>query len=424
MTMAGEKSRSAQRERTRSAIVDAAFTLFTRLGYRAVSLRDIAAEAGISHPALLKYYSGKEELLACVLQRLEEDSGVMTCADVARGSIAELPFSLIARSNIDVVGYLPFFSALVGEAAAPSHPAHETMRARAASLRPHAAAIVKTAQEETLVGDGREPEAESMRLLAAWDALQVIEQYLPGRVDVVRTLERHEGLLSFPFGWRAPSESSVAGGDRVANSAERVRLVAPSPPEAGYRSGRARRERILADAMTLFAREGYANTSLREIAERVGVSKSALYHHFASKDALLLGVLEERDRQIDENMDISMASGASALRAMPHGALSNERDAPGLIEVYAVISCEALPSGHPAHSYFTRRFSQALDSFTELFREAAAAGDLPEHRDPEHEALWLLALWDGLQYHWLYDRDSVDIAAHLRAHLEDVLPPR
>lgn len=41
-----------------------------------------------------------------------------------------------------------------------------------------------------------------------------------------------------------------------------------------------------------------------------------------------------------------------------------------------------------------------------------------------HEALWVLALWDGLQYHWLYDRDSVDVAAQLRAHLADVLPPR
>jgi len=41
-----------------------------------------------------------------------------------------------------------------------------------------------------------------------------------------------------------------------------------------------------------------------------------------------------------------------------------------------------------------------------------------------HEATWLIAMWDGLQYQWLYDRERLDIATHLRAHLDDVLPPR
>ena len=58
------------------------------------------------------------------------------------------------------------------------------------------------------------------------------------------------------------------------------------------------------------------------------------------------------------------------------------------------------------------------------FRLAQVDGDLSEHRDPEHEAVWLVAMWDGLQYQWLYDRDAVDITAHLRAHLDDVLPLR
>lgn len=90
----------------------------------------------------------------------------------------------------------------------------------------------------------------------------------------------------------------------------------------------------------------------------------------------------------------------------------------------AVLSCEAVPAAHPAHDYFTQRFGRSIDYFSELFRVAQLDGDLPEHRDPEHEALWLTSLWDGLQYQWLYDRDAVDVAAQLRAHLDDVLPPR
>jgi hypothetical protein len=92
--------------------------------------------------------------------------------------------------------------------------------------------------------------------------------------------------------------------------------------------------------------------------------------------------------------------------------------------VYAVLSCEAVPDGHPAHAYFTERFTRGIDYFAELFRLAQSDGDLPAHRDPEREAIWLVALWDGLQYQWLYDRSAVDIAAHLEAHLDDVLPGR
>lgn len=36
-------------------------------------------------------------------------------------------------------------------------------------------------------------------------------------------------------------------------------------------------------------------------------------------------------------------------------------------------------------------------------------------------ALWLLALWDGLQYEWLCNHESVDVAAQLRAHFADIL---
>ncbi|WP_258185984.1 TetR family transcriptional regulator C-terminal domain-containing protein [Microbacterium sp. PAMC22086] len=87
-------------------------------------------------------------------------------------------------------------------------------------------------------------------------------------------------------------------------------------------------------------------------------------------------------------------------------------------------SCEAVPAAHPAHDYFATRFANALEYFTELFRLAQVDGDLPADRDPVHEATWLIAMWDGLQYQWLYDRERLDIATHLRAHLDDVLPPR
>jgi AcrR family transcriptional regulator len=177
--------------------------------------------------------------------------------------------------------------------------------------------------------------------------------------------------------------------------------------------------------MRLFARDGYGDTSLRDIADAVGVSKSTLLHHYPSKDVLLSAVLAERDGAISLHREATgVCSAGDLLRSLPDGAARSSRDEPGLIEVYAVLSCEAVPAGHPAHDYFTTRFTGVIAYFTELFRLAQVDGDLPAHRDPAHEALWLIAMWDGLQYQWLYDRESVDIAEQLRAHLDDVLPPR
>jgi AcrR family transcriptional regulator len=52
------------------------------------------------------------------------------------------------------------------------------------------------------------------------------------------------------------------------------------------------RERILEVALGLFSEQGYEKTSLREVAERVGVTKAALYYHFPSKEDILTELVE------------------------------------------------------------------------------------------------------------------------------------
>jgi AcrR family transcriptional regulator len=50
------------------------------------------------------------------------------------------------------------------------------------------------------------------------------------------------------------------------------------------------RERILNVALELFTEKGYDGTSLREIAETLGVTKAAIYYHFASKEDILMAL--------------------------------------------------------------------------------------------------------------------------------------
>ncbi|GAB3598318.1 TetR/AcrR family transcriptional regulator [Microbacterium tumbae] len=420
MIVAVPRPRKASAEETRARIVLAAREMFVAYGYRSTSLRSIAVTAGVSHPGLLKHFSSKDELLATVVESLENDNIEAADAIAAAGEPGSIPFVEIARRNERTRGYLALYAALTGEASTASHPAHEVMRERYARMIATSSEVMEDAVLHGTVSEDRDPQDEAVRLAAAWDGLQLLEQYLPERVDVVTMLEEHESLLAVPRGWRESGETGTAAAP-VAWT--RIEDVFAAEDESGYAPGRRKRARIVADAMALFAKEGYGDTSLRSIAEKVGVSKSSLMHHYRTKESLLGAVLAERDRSISARPAYVPGSSAAAeLRGLPAGAADDAVAAPGLIEVYAVLSCEAVPATHPAHDYFASRFTKALDQFAELFRTAQAEGALPTHRDPEHEAIWLVALWDGLQYQWLYDRDAVDVAAHLEAHLADVLP--
>lgn len=63
---------------------------------------------------------------------------------------------------------------------------------------------------------------------------------------------------------------------------------------------RSTRERILDEALDLFVEQGYDKTSLREIAEKMGFSKAALYYHFASKADILMGLHMRMHSALDD----------------------------------------------------------------------------------------------------------------------------
>jgi AcrR family transcriptional regulator len=58
------------------------------------------------------------------------------------------------------------------------------------------------------------------------------------------------------------------------------------------RSGPSTEERIRREAAALFRRKGFNGTSMAELAAEVGITKSSLYHHFRSKQALLSEIIE------------------------------------------------------------------------------------------------------------------------------------
>ncbi|MEU1163090.1 TetR/AcrR family transcriptional regulator [Streptomyces sp. NPDC005921] len=190
-------------------------------------------------------------------------------------------------------------------------------------------------------------------------------------------------------------------------------------PRGTYAKTEQRRTEILGAALEVISSAGFHKASLRDVAARAGLSQAGLLHHFPNRSALLKGVLEWRDT-IDRQRFHGVADGVAVLRALLDLVEQNQT-VPNVIELYATVAVEATSPHHPAHAYFQGRYAWAVDTVTKALRQAQSAGELRPGVTPDTAARQLLALTDGLQIQWLYDRSSVDMVAELRSHLQGLL---
>jgi AcrR family transcriptional regulator len=70
------------------------------------------------------------------------------------------------------------------------------------------------------------------------------------------------------------------------------------------------RQRIIDAALELFTERAFAGTTLRDIAERLSLTKSSMYYHFSSKDALLDAILAPLTQSLDELSAATVAARA------------------------------------------------------------------------------------------------------------------
>ncbi len=78
-----------------------------------------------------------------------------------------------------------------------------------------------------------------------------------------------------------------------------------------------RRERLLDAAARLFREHGYERTSVRQLAEAVGILSGSVFHHFSSKEEILLEVMRSTiDRMIAKLLDASESADSTEARLL------------------------------------------------------------------------------------------------------------
>ena len=175
-----------------------------------------------------------------------------------------------------------------------------------------------------------------------------------------------------------------------------------------YAKGVAKREEILTAALDVIARNGYRRTSVRELADAVGLSQAGLLHYFSSKEELFQEILRKRDEVDAAAFDIDVDQPIEAF----FGVIRHNSEVPGLVQLYAQLSTEACDPEHPAHAFFVERYVQFRAMFGGMLRDEQAAGTIDPDLDSDRIANLFLAAADGLQTQWMLD-PSIDMAEHV-----------
>jgi AcrR family transcriptional regulator len=150
-------------------------------------------------------------------------------------------------------------------------------------------------------------------------------------------------------------------------------------------------ERLLAGAADLFGTQGYAGTSMREVAEAAGIRKPSLYHHISGKEELLFDICVESLRRLEAAVEDALAVSpeeerlVAVVRAHVVTSLADQS-----LHVVMLAEMRALSDARRAEVIARRDAYQRL--IADVVLADVAAGRLRSDIDARYLALMLLNL--------------------------------
>lgn len=178
-----ERRTSAQGRESRGLILQTALEVIGRRGYGATSLRDIAAEVGMTQAGMLHHFGTKENLLVEVLR--ERDVATREALTEQDGD--EPPSVRVARRNSETPALVHLYTSLQSAASAADHPARVFFEERQRSVHAVVAADIRSRQDAGEMSSGLDADTAATVLLALSDGLQ-LQQGVDPSIDIAAVL--------------------------------------------------------------------------------------------------------------------------------------------------------------------------------------------------------------------------------------------
>ena len=176
------------------------------------------------------------------------------------------------------------------------------------------------------------------------------------------------------------------------------------------------REQLLDAAERVFRARGVGHASLAEVADAAGVTRGAIYHHFASKAELFEAMLARAEMPIDAAFDAAQAPvddplaavREMAIKALLH--LTSSQRVQNIFEV-AFLRCEYTDDLAPVEKRHLAERTQCLAFGTGLLDQAVGRGQLPADTDTQLASHALYAFIGGAMRDWVQAPGTFDLKA-------------
>ncbi|WP_058302649.1 TetR/AcrR family transcriptional regulator [Gorillibacterium timonense] len=158
---------------------------------------------------------------------------------------------------------------------------------------------------------------------------------------------------------------------------------------------------ILRNALYCFARKGYQQTTIDDIAAQAGLSKGAIYHYFRSKEEIYFEVVNENTAGLNSKLAEELEPISNALDKLAHlfdTYLSNSHldpDVKDLFQVYYEFRLQSCRDEAIAGYFRNRRGGRMLPLVEEIVRGGQTKGEIRRDRDATVAAQTFWALIDG-----------------------------
>jgi len=181
------------------------------------------------------------------------------------------------------------------------------------------------------------------------------------------------------------------------------------------------RARILASALSLFAKKGFDRTTFTDIASRLKMTKGAVYWHFESKEALLVALVDEMLSKFARETESLMPKEELTFPAVAEMMVGNaERiidDPKGkafFMLMFTQVKWGEASMQKTREELLSRRHDSPYHTFMRAVENDMAAGRVVPGADAKSVAASCVAVWDGLVRARIDGMLECDLATTLR----------
>jgi TetR/AcrR family fatty acid metabolism transcriptional regulator len=162
-----------------------------------------------------------------------------------------------------------------------------------------------------------------------------------------------------------------------------------------------KRERILQSAIKVFARKGFYNTRVSEIARQAGVADGTIYLYFKNKDDILISIFTDRIGKLNDEMERQLsqlptpAAKIERIVSIQLGLLRGHKD------LAEVITINLRQSNRFLKQYAAPGFNRYLDIIAAVIQEGQDQGEFTTEVSPRVAACALFGALDGVTLTWV-----------------------